>query len=142
MAGGEDWAAGLPGSFEVGAFEQAVKLRTRFEWQSGEDGEDGGGLLIGFTGVGGGFADEFGEGWGVVLGEVEGERGATAVAVGVVKVAALEGDGADEGLDGDGAVVVDGFAWKRGGVVGEGDVSSRRTVSNPSMTRVLTDVCR
>ena len=59
------------GSFEAGAFEQAAELRTSFEWQAGEVGEVGGGLLIGITGVGGGLADEFGEGWGVVLGEVK-----------------------------------------------------------------------
>ena len=58
-------------------------------------------------------------GWGAVLGEIKGEveRGATAVAVGVVEVAALKCDGAKEGVNEDGAVVVDGLAGKRRGVV-------------------------
>ena len=47
------------------------------------------------------------------------ERGAPAVAVGVVEIAALEDDGAKKCVDGDGAVVADGFAGKRRGVVGD-----------------------
>ena len=30
MAGGEEWAAGLPGGFKVGAFEQAAELEDVF----------------------------------------------------------------------------------------------------------------
>ena len=78
-------------------------------------------FLIGIAGVGGGLADEFGQGRGMMLGDIkdEVERGAAAVTVGVVKVAAFEGDGAQQGVNGDGAVVVDGFAGQREGVVGD-----------------------
>lgn len=88
---------------------------------SGEGGEDVGGFLVGAGGVGGCVADEFGEGWGVVFAEIEGvvERCASAVAVGVVEVAAFEGDGAEDGVDGDGAVLVDCFAGEWRGVVGD-----------------------
>lgn len=94
---------------------------TRFELQAGEDVEDILRLLIGIAGVGGGLADEFGHRRGMMLGDIKDqiERGAAAVTVGVVKVAALERDGAKQGVNGDGAVVVDGFAVQRRGVVGD-----------------------
>ena len=93
--------------------------RAGVELQSGEDGEDVRCFLIGIAGVGGCLADEFGDRRGVVLGEIKGEveRGATAVAVGVVEVAAFEFDRAEEGLDIEGAALMDGFAGKRQGVV-------------------------
>jgi len=47
------------------------------------------------------------------------ERGASAVALGVMEVAAFERDGAKQSVNGDGAVVVDGFAGQREGVVGD-----------------------
>ena len=65
--------------------------------------------------IGGGLgedATEFGHRWGMMLGDIkdEVERGAAAVTVSVVKVSALERDGAKQSVNGDGAVVVDGFA--------------------------------
>lgn len=95
--------------------------RTRFELQTGEDVEEVPRLLIGIAGVGGGLADEFGHRRGMMLGDIKDqvERGAAAVTLGVVKVTALERDGAKQGVNGDGAVVVDGFAGQREGVVGD-----------------------
>lgn len=95
--------------------------RARFEFQTGEDVEDFLRLLIGIAGVGGGLADELGQRRGMMLGDIKDqvERGAAAVTVGVVKVTALERDGAKQGVNGDGAVVVDGFAVQRRGVVGD-----------------------
>lgn len=88
--------------------------------QPGEGAEDAGRLLIGVARVGGCLADELGQSGGVPLGEIENEIQwrATAVAVGVVKVTAMERDGAKQGLNRNGAVVVDGFAGKWRGVVG------------------------
>ena len=56
-----------------------------------------------------------------MLGEIKGEiqRRASAVAVGVVKVTALERDGAKQGVDGNGAVFMNGLAGKWRGVVGD-----------------------
>lgn len=89
--------------------------RAGVELQSGEDGKDAGRLLIGIAGVGGCLTDELGQCRGVMFGEIKGEvqRRATAVALGVVKVAALECDGAKQGVNGNGAVVVNGLAGKR-----------------------------
>ena len=102
------------------AVDEAVK-RAGVEFQSGEDGEDACGLQIGIAGVGGCLTDEFGQCRGVVLGEIKGEiqRRASAVAVGVVKVTALERDGAKQGVDGNGAVFMNGLAGKWRGVVGD-----------------------
>lgn len=100
--------------------DEAVE-RTRFEFQPGEDVEDVLRLLVGISGVGGGLADELGHRRGMMPGDIqdEVERGAAALAVGVVKVTAFERDGAKQGVNVDGAVVVDGFAGQREGVVGD-----------------------
>ena len=47
------------------------------------------------------------------------ERGTSAAAHGVVELAPPQRDGAEEGVDGNGAVFVDRFADKRRGVIGE-----------------------
>ncbi len=88
---------------------------------AGEGAEGVGGFLIGNAG-GGGAADEFGQGGGVMFGEVEDQvqRGAPGAASGVVEIAAPERDGAEEGVDADGAAAVNGLAGQRGGVVREG----------------------
>lgn len=47
------------------------------------------------------------------------QRGASAAALGVVEISASQRDGAEEGLDRDGTVFVDGLAGERRDVVGE-----------------------
>ncbi len=108
------------GEFGGEAVDEAVE-RAGVELEPGEDGEDAGCLLIGIAGVGGCLADELGERRGVMFGEIKGEveRRAAAVALSVMKIAALECDGAKQGVDGNGALVVDGLAGKRRGVVGD-----------------------
>lgn len=74
---------------------------TSVELQTGEDAEDARRFLIGVACVDGCLADELGQCRGVMLGDIKDEVKwrTTAVAVGVVKVAALEGDGAKESVE-------------------------------------------
>jgi len=70
----------------------------------------------------------------VEFGQVEGQvqRGASAAALGVVEIAAPQRDGAEEGVDGDGAVFVDGFAGQRGSVVGDELAVVEKVLDDPA----------
>jgi len=94
---------------------------ARFEFKTGEGVEDGGSFLIGVAGVGGCLADELSHRRGVMFNKIQGEveRRTSAATLGMMEVTAFDNNRTKQCLDVDRAVVVDGFAGKWRGVVGD-----------------------